>query len=52
MEVWLDGTNVFTQNAKQINTTLNAAPGAHEVAVFGYKSDGSFYKRTVQFSVR
>lgn len=51
MQIYLDGTLVYTVNAASVDAQVNAAPGAHLLAVKGWDSSGRNFLKSMTVTV-
>jgi hypothetical protein len=53
MKVYLDNVVVYSiSNSDTVDTTISAAPGAHEIIVKAWYADGTLARRVVDFTVQ
>jgi len=51
MRIYLDNNNMYTVNASNIDTTVNAGNGSHDLVIVAWDTNGNPYRQEINFNV-
>ncbi|HEY6969302.1 MAG TPA: Ig-like domain-containing protein [Candidatus Angelobacter sp.] len=51
MRIYLDGNDMYTVSSNQLNTSVSASSGTHDLAVVAWDSNGTAYKQEYNITV-